>query len=65
VPHLRRAGRGDQLIVAQVAIPKKLTPEQEQLFLKLAETLGKEVIPQREKGFLGNLKDALGDVFGA
>ncbi len=64
VPHLRRAGRGDQLIVAQVAIPKKLTPEQEALFSKLADTLGKEVIPQRDKGFLGNLKDALGDVFG-
>ena len=65
VPHLRRAGRGDQLVIAQVAIPKRLTPEQEELFIKLADTLGKEVIPQREKGFLGNLKDALGDVFGA
>ncbi len=65
VPHLRRAGRGDQLIVAQVAIPKRLTEEQEALFYKLAETLGKEVIPQRDKGFLGQLKDALGDVFGA
>jgi molecular chaperone DnaJ len=65
VPHLRRAGRGDQLIVAQVVIPKKLTDEQEALFYKLAETLGKEVIPQRDKGFLGQLKDALGDVFGA
>jgi molecular chaperone DnaJ len=65
VPHLRRAGRGDQLVVAQVAIPKKLTPEQEELFLKLAETLGKEVIPQRETSFLGQLKNALGDVFGA
>jgi molecular chaperone DnaJ len=65
VPHLRRTGRGDQLVVAQVAIPKKLTAEQEALFLKLADTLGKEVIPQREKSFLGQLKDALGDVFGA
>lgn len=65
VPHLRRAGRGDQLVVAQVAIPKKLTEEQEALFIQLAATLGKEVIPQRDKGFLGQLKNALGDVFGA
>jgi molecular chaperone DnaJ len=65
VPHLRRAGRGDQLIIAQVAIPTKLTEEQRKLFYQLAETLGKEVIPQREKSFLGQLRDTLGDFFGA
>jgi hypothetical protein len=34
-----------------------LTPEQRELFGKLAKTLGKEVIPQNEKGFLDKLRD--------
>lgn len=62
VPHLRRKGRGDQLVVVHVAIPKDLTIEQKELIQKLAKTLGKEVIPQRGKGILGQLKDVLGDV---
>jgi molecular chaperone DnaJ len=64
VPHLRRSGRGDQLVVTHVVIPKRLSPEQRDLMEKLAGTLGKEVIAQREKGFLGQLRDALGDIFG-
>jgi molecular chaperone DnaJ len=58
-------GRGDQHVVVQVAIPKNLTDEQERLFGDLAQTLGKEVIPQQEKGILGQLKSALGDFFSA
>jgi molecular chaperone DnaJ len=57
-------GRGDQHIIIQVATPQKLTPEQRTLFQELAKTLGKEVVPQRDKGILSQLKDALGDVFG-
>jgi molecular chaperone DnaJ len=64
VPHLRRSGRGDQLVIVQVAIPKTLTADQERLFKELARTLGKEIIPQRERGILSQLKDALGDVLG-
>ncbi|MFQ5400029.1 MAG: molecular chaperone DnaJ [Anaerolineae bacterium] len=70
VPRLDRSGRGthigrgDQHVVIQVATPKNLTDEQRQLFQKLARTLGKEVVPQRDKGILSQLKDALGDVFG-
>lgn len=64
VPHLRRTGRGDQLVIAHVAIPKRLTDEQRELMQKLARTLGKEVIPQREKSILGQLRNALGDFFG-
>jgi molecular chaperone DnaJ len=64
VPHLRRTGRGDQLIITQVAIPKALSGEQRELFQKLAQTLGKEVIPHKEKSILSQLRDALGDVFG-
>jgi molecular chaperone DnaJ len=47
-----------------VAIPNKLTDEQEKLFHELSRTLGKEVIPQRGRGIFGQFKDALGDVFG-
>jgi hypothetical protein len=34
-----------------------LTAEQKRLFKDLAKTLGKEVVPQREKTFLDKLKD--------
>ncbi len=57
IPHLRRQGRGDQLVVVQVTVPTQLSPEQRELFNKLAKTLGKEVIPQNEKGFIDKLKD--------
>ena len=66
VPKLDRTGRGadmgrgDQHVLIHVSIPKKLTDEQRHLFQQLSGTLGKEVVPQRERGFLGTLKDALG-----
>lgn len=60
VPHLRRSGRGDQVIVLQVTVPTRLTEAQRELFQKLSETLKTEpVIPQREKGFFDQLKEAL------
>ena len=59
VPHLRRNGRGDQLVIVNVAVPSKLTKEQRELFEKLAESLGTTVKPQ-EKGFLDWLNEALG-----
>ncbi len=65
VPYLRSRGRGDQLVITQVAVPKSLTSEQRKLFKNLSSTLGKEVIPQREKSILSQMKDALGDFFGA
>jgi molecular chaperone DnaJ len=70
VPKLDRSGRsanvgrGDQLVIINVGIPKNLTTEQRDLFQELSRTLGKEVVPQRDKGILGQLKDALGDLFG-
>ena len=64
VPRIGRSGRGDQLVMANVVIPTKLSDEQRDLFTNLAGTLGAEVIPQREKGLLNHLKEALGDVFG-
>lgn len=59
VPRLRSAGRGDQLNVINVDIPKRLDPEQRQLFEKLAKSMGSEVKPQ-ERGILDWLKDTLG-----
>lgn len=64
IPRLRRNGRGNQLVIVQVIIPTRLTDEQRRLFRELSKTLGKEVIPQAEKGFFEKLKDALGDAFG-
>ncbi len=59
VPFLRSTGRGDQLVVVNVDIPKHLTTEQRQLFEQLAKSLGSEVRPQ-ERGFLDWLKETLG-----
>jgi len=60
VPYLRRNGRGDQLVIVQVSVPTKLTPEQKKLFKELSKTLGQEVIPQEEKGLLDHLREVLG-----
>ena len=60
VPHLRRGkGRGDQLVIINVDIPKSLTAEQRELFEKLGKSLGSEVKPQ-ERGFFERLRDVLG-----
>jgi molecular chaperone DnaJ len=57
VPHLRRSGRGDLLIVTQVVVPTDLDENQRELFQQLGKTLGREVIPQHERGFLDRLRD--------
>ncbi|HMK07406.1 MAG TPA: molecular chaperone DnaJ [Anaerolineales bacterium] len=59
IPHLQRGGRGDQLVVISVEIPRSLSPEQRELFEKLGASLGNGVVPQ-ERGFLDRLKDLLG-----
>jgi molecular chaperone DnaJ len=59
VPFLRGSGRGDQLVVLNVDIPKHLNAEQRQIFDQLAKSLGSEVRPQ-ERGFLDWLKETLG-----
>lgn len=60
VPVLRGSGRGDQLIVVQVAIPDSLSDEQRDLFKQLADTLGTEVVVQEKQGFVDRLREALG-----
>ncbi len=60
VPHLRRNGRGDQLVMIHVLTPTKLSKYQKDLLNELSKTLGKEVIHQPEKGLLDKVKEAIG-----
>ncbi|HQX75263.1 MAG TPA: DnaJ C-terminal domain-containing protein, partial [Thermoflexales bacterium] len=60
VPHLRRNMRGDELVLVSVAVPTALSAEQRRLFAELSKTMGKEVTPQGEKGFVDKLKDVFG-----
>lgn len=59
VPRIRQSGRGDQRVIVNVDIPKKLSAEQRELFEKLASTLGTTPKPQ-QKGFMDWLNEALG-----
>jgi len=59
VPYLRISGRGDQLVIVNVSIPKSVTDEQQSLFEQLGKSLGTEVLPQG-RGFFERLKDVLG-----
>jgi molecular chaperone DnaJ len=61
VPRLRRNGRGDQLVILSVDIPRNLTKEQRELFERLAQTMGSEALPQ-ERSLLDALKDMLGNL---
>ena len=56
VPYLRSDKRGDQLVVINTEIPKRLSDEQRELMEKLAESLGTEVKPQ-ERSFLDQVRD--------
>lgn len=60
VPHLRSSARGDMLVRVQVVTPTRLSDDQKQLLLKLAESLGIPVTPQDEKGLFEKIRDALG-----
>ena len=59
IPHLRGNGRGDELIIVNVSIPRHLTSDQRDLFEQLAKSLGSDVRPQ-ERSFFDWLKDTLG-----
>ncbi|NPV66387.1 MAG: molecular chaperone DnaJ [Anaerolineae bacterium] len=62
-PRLRRdgssAGRGDQWVIVQVAIPRNLTEKQRALFEELAKTLDTQVIRPQSKGFFDRVMDFL------
>jgi molecular chaperone DnaJ len=59
-PSVGGSDRGDQLVTVQVATPRKLSPEQRELFVKLAETLDSGVPSvETERNFFARMKDAL------
>ncbi len=61
VPYIRQSGRGDQIVVARVVVPRKLNDQQRRLFQELAATLEKESPEgERDEGFFGRIKDVLG-----
>jgi len=60
VPRIQSSGRGEQLVIVNVAIPTNLDAKQKELFAELSESLGKEVVPQGEKSFFDRVRDALG-----
>lgn len=62
IPFLKRNGRGDQIVVANVTIPRRLNSKQRQLLSELADTFGDDT-PQPsagKQGFFDNLRDFLG-----
>lgn len=58
MPNLRGGRKGDLMVQVVVETPTPLSPEQEQLFRKLAELEKTDVGPR--KGFFGKLKDLFG-----
>ncbi|MBT5318909.1 MAG: J domain-containing protein, partial [Chloroflexi bacterium] len=59
VPHLGGSGRrGDQIVIVNVAIPKKLDERQRELLEELASTMGDDISPEGEEGnWFGKMKD--------
>jgi len=60
VPHLRKHGRGDELVLVHVRIPTKLSYVQKQLVTELADTLDSENVRQDEHSFLDELRETFG-----
>lgn len=76
IKSMKSFGHGDQYVTVIVNTPKKLTGEQEELFRKLSESLGKtEVFKDgreqkrdgkqegESKGWFGKFKDTVNDIF--
>jgi molecular chaperone DnaJ len=58
VPALRGRGRGDLLVRVDVAVPARLTDEEDELLRSLAALRGEEVAAQQEKGVFSRLRSA-------
>ena len=60
-PHLRRNGRGDQIVMVDVEIPTRLNHRQRELLQELAASLGTEVKPKTQaRSWVDRLRDWLG-----
>jgi molecular chaperone DnaJ len=60
VPHLKRNGRGDQLVMVRVAVPTKLTREQRNLLKQLGETLEPETVWREKASWFDELRELFG-----
>jgi molecular chaperone DnaJ len=60
VPHLKRNGRGDQLVLMRVVVPTKLSREQREMFRELGETLEPETIWREKRSFLDDFRELVG-----
>jgi molecular chaperone DnaJ len=60
VPHVKRSGRGDELVLLRVAIPEKLSREQRTLLQELGETLEPAKVLEEKRGFMDEVREFLG-----
>jgi molecular chaperone DnaJ len=60
VPHVKRNGRGDELVLVRVATPRALTREQKRLFKQLGATLEPERVVEEKRGFMNEVREFLG-----
>jgi molecular chaperone DnaJ len=60
VPHLGGRGRGDLHVAVRVVVPNKLTPEQHKLVEQLGKSLPSPEEQEKDRSFLGKVKDILG-----
>ncbi len=60
VPHLRKNGRGDQLVLIRVVVPTKLNREQKRLFQELGQTLDPEAVWEEKRSFMDELLELFG-----
>jgi molecular chaperone DnaJ len=60
VPHLGGRGRGDLHVTVRVVVPTKLTPEQRKLVEQLGKSLPSPEEQEKDRSFLGKVKDILG-----
>jgi len=60
VPHLGGRGRGDLHVTVRVVVPTKLTVEQRKLVEQLGKSLPSPEEQEKDRSFLGKVKDILG-----
>jgi molecular chaperone DnaJ len=58
MPSLERAGRGDQRVVVNVAVPRRLSDEQRELLDRFEELSGDDTY-RRDESFFEKLRNAI------